>query len=379
MGAVRSVLVVGGGVGGLTAATALRRRDIAVDLAEINPDHSVYGVGIIQPNNTLRALDQIGLADACSAGGGAFPGWRIYDQDGNFLMAAPSTSDASPRHPPINGITRPLLQQILLEAAQGAGTNIKLGVSLESMSEAGEAMEVSLTDGTRRTYDFVVGSDGLYSDMRRRLFPEAPTPQFSGQGVWRYNFDRPAEVEWGAVYYGSTTKVGLVPMSPTRMYMFLVTHEPENPRMPPAALADLMRERLDGYSGLVAKLREQIVDPAGVVYKPMEHLLLPAPWYRGRAIVIGDAAHATTPHLAQGAAMAIEDAVLLGELLGRDAPLPDLLHEFMRRRFDRAKYVIDSSRRIAEWEMEAWVGVENPDANPGKLLGEATHKLMEAY
>ena len=379
MPAVRNVLVIGGGVGGLTATTALRRQGIEVDLVEKNPDHSVYGVGIIQPNNTLRALDSIGLAQACVARGGAFPGWRIFDRDGNPLAEAPGTSDAAPGLPAVNGITRPILQEILLDAARGGGTEIRLGVSVATMDDDGDAVSVEFDDGTRGRYDFVVGSDGLYSDLRRRLFPDAPAPRFSDQGVWRYNFDRPPEVEWGAVYYGERTKVGLVPMSPTTMYMFLVSHEPGSPRFPRERLAELMRERLDGFTGLVATLRERITDPGEVVYRPMEHLLLPAPWHRGRAIVIGDGAHATTPHLAQGAAMAIEDAVLLGELLGREAPLSDLLDEFMRRRFARAKFVIDSSRQIAEWELESWAGIHNPEANPGRLLGEATQRLMEAY
>lgn len=379
MAAVGKVLVVGGGVGGLTAATALRRQGIAVDLVEANRDHSVYGVGIIQPNNVLRALDRIGVADACVQVGGAFPGWRIFDAHDNHLMDAPNSSEASRRHPPVNGITRPLLQRILLDAAQDAGTAIRLGVAIETMQDDGEGVEIEFTDGCRGRYDFVVGSDGLYSDLRRRLFPDAPNPQFSGQGVWRYNFDRPAHVEWGHVYFGRRTKVGLVPMSPTLMYMFVVTHEPDNPRFAPEQLATLLRGRLDEYTGLVAELRGKITDPAAVVYRPMEHLLLPAPWYQGRAIVIGDGAHATTPHLAQGAAMAIEDAVLLAELLGRDEPLPPLLDEFMRRRFDRAKFVIDSSTQIAEWEMEGWAGVQNPEARPGQLLGEATHALMATY
>jgi 2-polyprenyl-6-methoxyphenol hydroxylase-like FAD-dependent oxidoreductase len=336
-------------------------------------------VGIIQPNNTLRALDQIGLADACVARGGSFPGWKIFDQNGKLLMTAPNTNSASPKHPPINGITRPILQEILVGAAVEAGAQLGLGLTVKQFTDTGGQVDVVFSNGQRRPYDLLIGSDGIYSSIRASLFPDAPTPQFSGQSVWRNNFERPADVDWGAIFYGAQTKVGLVPMSPTLMYMFLVSAEPGNPRMPPEGLAELMRARLDGFGGLVSQLRDQITDPAAVVYRPMEHLLLPSPWMKGRVIVIGDAAHATTPHLAQGAAMAIEDAVLLAELMARNAAIPALLDEFMRRRFDRAKYVIDCSRQIADWEMEQWEGIKNPEARPGQLLGEATHKLQEAY
>ena len=128
MAAVSRVLVSGGGVGGLTAAAALRLQGIAVDVVESNPDHSVYGVGIIQPNNTLRALDRIGLAQACVAEGGPFPGWRIYDPSGRLLMEQSLTGDAAPHLPPVNGITRPKLQHILLDAAQSSGADIRTGV-----------------------------------------------------------------------------------------------------------------------------------------------------------------------------------------------------------------------------------------------------------
>jgi 2-polyprenyl-6-methoxyphenol hydroxylase-like FAD-dependent oxidoreductase len=184
---------------------------------------------------------------------------------------------------------------------------------------------------------------------------------------------------WGELYEGLDTKVGFVPLSPDLMYMLIVSAEPNNPRFADASLAVEMRSRLKGYTGFVAEMAELIVDPAEVVYRPLETMLLPAPWMKGRVLLIGDAAHATTPHLAQGAAMAIEDAVLLGELLGRDAEPGTLLDEFMARRFDRAKFVVDSSRQIGEWEMAAWQGKHDPSAQPGALLHSATLALMQPY
>ena len=379
MPAVRNALVVGGGIGGLTTGVALRQAGIEVDLVEVNPTFSVYGVGIIQPNNTLRALDRIGLARQCVARGTPFPGWRIHDAHGTFLMDAPNESRAAPDFPPNNGITRPDLQRILSDAAYAHGVAIRLGTKVAELRDEGDNVEVTLSDGTSARYDLIIGSDGLYSDTRRRVFGDDLKPRFTGQAVWRYNFPRPDRVQWGEIHVGPTSKVGLTPIRQDLMYMFLVSAEPGNPWMPADQLATLMRERLTGFSGPIAELAGQIVESSAVVYKPMESLLLPKPWHRGRVLIIGDAAHATTPHLAQGAAMAIEDAVLLGSLLARDEPLAGLLDEFMGRRFDRARFVVESSDRIAGWEMEHWNGIPNPDARPGELLHEATVALLDEY
>jgi 2-polyprenyl-6-methoxyphenol hydroxylase-like FAD-dependent oxidoreductase len=379
MAGVKNVLVIGGGIGGLTAGVALRQAGIAVDLIEVNPTFSVYGVGIIQPNNTLRALNRIGLAKRCVALGTGFPGWRIHDAHGKPLMDAPNGTTAAPEFPPNNGITRPDFQKVLSEAAYEQGVSIRLGTTVRDLVDRGDGVDITFSDGTRRSYDLVVGCDGLYSDTRRRIFGVVVKPQFTGQAVWRYNLPRPKNLVWGEIHVGPKTKVGLTPMRPDLMYMFLVSAEPGNPRMPVDQLANLMRARLDGFTGVIAELGTQITDPAGVVYKPMENLILPKPWHKGRVLIIGDAAHATTPHLAQGAAMAIEDAVLLAELLRQERPFEQLMAEFMSRRFERAQYVVRSSDQIAQWEMEGWKGIHNPNARPGELLHDASLALLEDY
>ena len=379
MPAINNALVVGAGIGGLTAAIALRQQGIGVDLIEIKPDITVYGVGIIQPNNTLRALDRIGLAEACVSVGAPFAGWRIYDAAGKPLMDAPSTNDAAPAYPPNNGIARPRLHDILSTAAEDAGAIVSYGEAIDAMDDDGAGVNVRFTTGRAGRYDLVVGCDGIYSDMRRRLFGPEHQPRFTGQGVWRYNLPRRADMDWAELYFGPDSKVGLVPISADVMYMLIVTAEPGNPRLGGDGMAKAMRERLVGYSGQIAQLQPLITDPGGVVYRPMESMLLPAPWMKGRCLLIGDAAHSTTPHLAQGAAIAIEDAVLLGELMGRDGPVAPLLDELVARRLPRARHVIESSLQIGEWEMEEWRGVHNPDADPGGLLHRATLAMMDSY
>lgn len=379
MTAASRVLVIGAGIGGLTAAIALRRQGITVDLIEIAETMAVYGVGIIQPNNTLRALDRIGVARACVDAGAAFPGWQIFDRFGALLMAAPSPNDAAPDYPAINGVSRPALHRILSDAARALGIEVRLNTSVAAIDNGDEFAHVSFADGTHASYDLVVACEGIHSPTRSRLFGDTAKQAFTGQGVWRYNLPRPASMSWGGIYFGEASKVGLVPLSPSAMYMFVVTAEPGNPRHEGQDLATKLRERLAEYGGLVAELAPLITDSTGVVYRPMYNLMLPKPWHRGRVVVIGDAAHATTPHLAQGAAMAIEDAVLLAELVGAGADLATVLDAFAERRFARAKFVVDTSAQLAAWELETWAGSHNPEADPGGLLHRATTTLMDAY
>jgi 2-polyprenyl-6-methoxyphenol hydroxylase-like FAD-dependent oxidoreductase len=182
------------------------------------------------------------------------------------------------------------------------------------------------------------------------VFGDVCQPRFSGQGCWRFTTEKPAEMDYSANFYGPN-KAGLIPLTRSSMYMFITTREPGNPWMAEDRLHDLMRDRLHGHLGLAAGIRERIRRPEDVVYKPLETLLLPPPWYRGRVLLIGDAAHTTTPHHAQGAAMAVEDAVVLSELIAQSEDIPAVLDAFMTRRWERCRMVVEASLQVGEWEL----------------------------
>ena len=196
----------------------------------------------------------------------------------------------------------------------------------------------------------MIGADGTYSKIREMAFGDVYTPRFSGQGCWRFTTEKPPDMDYSVAFHGPN-KAGLIPLTRDTMYMFITTSEPGNPWMPDDRLHELMRERLHGHRGFAAEIRDRIRRPQDVVYKPLETVLVPPPWYRGRVLLIGDAAHTTTPHHAQGAAMAVEDAVVLSELLAQDDELPDLLEQFMERRWARCKLVVEASVQVGEWEL----------------------------
>jgi 2-polyprenyl-6-methoxyphenol hydroxylase-like FAD-dependent oxidoreductase len=373
------VLIVGGGIGGLCTAIGLARAGIDCSIIEIKLDWTVYGVGIIQPSNQLRALAELGLADACVERGSAFKGWEICNSAGHVQVRVPNPSVAGSKYPPINGIARPVLHDILVAEAKRSGVTVRLGLTVDELDQDDDGVSVRFSNGTLGRYNVLIGADGTYSKVRELIFPHSPKPGFNGLSVWRYNFPRPADMTWGSAHMARHAKAGLVPMSQSLMYMFVVTAEPGNPKMVPERLHTGMQERLADFTGIIGELREQIVDPYGVVYRPMEPLMLPSPWHRGRVLLIGDAAHSTTPQLNQGASIAIEDASLLAQLLPQDRPILHIFEEFMRRRFSRCEFVVKSSSKIGEWELAEFAGHPDPNQDNAGLLTEAGRILAQPY
>jgi 2-polyprenyl-6-methoxyphenol hydroxylase-like FAD-dependent oxidoreductase len=350
MTSVKKILVVGGGIAGLCTAIGLRDTNISVDIVELNPKWDVYGVGIIQLANALRALAALGLADEAVAQGYPMSGLRLHAPNGHVIADIPQPQLAGPNFPAQNGIARPRLHKILQDAAQATGADVRLGITVQSISQDEGGAHVTFTDGSTGYYDLVVGADGLRSTVRQLVFGNAEQPKYEGQVVWRYNLPRPAHVTDIWMWMGDP-KVGIVPLSAETMYIFITDAAPEGvPKLPADSLAEEMRKRLAGYPGLIAELSPQIIDSSKVVLRPFETILVPAPWHRGRVVLVGDSAHAMTAHIAQGAAMAIEDAVVLTEELKQQDDLNTVLANYNQRRFERVKSIVEMSRQICEWE-----------------------------
>ena len=370
---VSKVLIVGGGISGLALSIGLRRAGIDVEIAEIKQQWSVYHVGIIAQSNLVRAMVGLGIADDCVAAGFPYQGLRFCDANGNVMNETPGVKLAGPNYPAFLGLTRPALHEVLFAASKKAGAPVHLGVSVAELRQSESKVAVRFTDGSAREYDFVVGGDGVHSQLRTMLFGDHLQPRFTGEGVWRYNVPRPPEIDYGSIYATSEgPKAGLIPLTRETAYIFQIGPEPGNPRFPKNELADIMRERLKPFGGTIGELARGITDPALVVYRPLESVLVPSPWYRGRVALIGDAAHSITPHLGQGAAQAVEDAVVLAEELQRNGPLHDSLQSFMRRRFERCKFILEASLQIGEWEMHP-----DPKADVGSLMGRVAQTVVQ--
>ena len=364
-------LVVGGGIAGLCLAVALRDAGVEVEIVEIKREWTVYGVGIIQQSNVVRAMAQLGLVEDYLSAAFPFEKVAIYAPHGQLLATIPVRRLAGEQYPANLGIARPALHDVLTRAALKRGAHVRLGVTVDAFEETGAGVTVQLSTGEKENYDLLVGADGVHSKVRAMLFPDAPQPHFTGQGVWRYNLSRPPALDHLQNFVGPGG-AGLVPLAHDLMYMFVVTSEPGNPRMPADQLHTLMKERAGIYGGLIGEMKEQIVDPHKVVYKPLEVVLLPAPWHKGRAILIGDAVHATTPHLGQGEGMAIEDAIVLSEELCSGKSIQDAFQAFMRRRYERCRFIAEKSELVGYWQMH-----NSPEANVPALVDEMFERTAQ--
>jgi 2-polyprenyl-6-methoxyphenol hydroxylase-like FAD-dependent oxidoreductase len=350
--AARRILIIGGGFSGMSAAIELRKRGAKVDLVEVDDGWRNYGAGISLGGATLRAFRQLGILEAFLREGSAVDGLQAFLPNGAPLANLPTPRVAGPDVPGSGGIMRPVLARILADATRASGADVRLGCTFTRIAQDAEGVDVDFTDGQQRRYDLVVGADGLYSKTRVALFPDAPKPRYSGQAVWRAVLPRPPEVQTAMMWMGRV-KPGVNPVSKDQMYLFLTEHRPNNEHVDPAGFVDKLRALLADFPApMLQRIRDQIGPESQIIFRPLEALLLPRPWFKGRVVLIGDAVHATTPHMASGACIGIEDAIVLAEEVSRPTDVVEALKAFEDRRWERCRMVVENSLRLGQIEME---------------------------
>lgn len=391
MAAVRSVLIQGGGIGGLTLAAALGRRGVEVDVVEAAGPDGVLGVGLNQPANALAALAEIGVREQCLAAGFPFEELLFWNPAGEQVGALPPTVGVY-ETPSNNGISRPLYNDILRTAAEAAGATIRTGATVWDIAEDADGVTVELATwtgkrtppfrdpgATSRRYDLVVGFDGVRSRIREHLFGDTYAPQNTGFAVWRVPLPRPASLTNIVMAVSKDVKAVLTPISGEQMYLALVTAELENTRHDRAGYAGLVQAHMQRFSGELGKLRDAIGPEHSINYAVLQYLTVREPWFRGRVAIAGDAAHTSPPHLAQGAAMAVEDAVTLAAALDEDSTLPAALNAWYARRKERTMFVADCSLALLKQETDTELTDAEAQLVSAGIGGALARLATEAY
>lgn len=374
MGAVRSVLIVGGGFSGLAAAIALRQGGLSVRLVEIAADCGAYGAGISIGGATLRALKDLGVLEAYFRHGFGCEMTELRTPDDHPIQCIPAPRLAGADIPGNGAVMRPALAQILHEEALTQGADVRLLTTIDRFEQRGDAVWVKLTDGSEDSYDLVIGADGLLSPLRAQIMPEAPAPRYNGQSVWRAVLPKLPEVNHTMLWVGETTKVGLNPVSAEAMYVFVNENRPTKDRIADADLADSLRALLEPYAAPLVQAARALIGPdSQIIFRPLEGMLVPLPWHRGRVVLIGDSVHATTPHLASGAGIGIEDAIVLAEELATHDDVDAALTAFGERRWERCRLVVENSAKLGEIEVKGGDKGEH-----ARLMEQSFRALAEA-
>jgi 2-polyprenyl-6-methoxyphenol hydroxylase-like FAD-dependent oxidoreductase len=355
MSAVQNVLVVGGGLAGAGVAVRLARAGVAVDLVEVKPDVHALGSGITLQGNALRELDALGVWESARERGYPFDvtGFRAPDPAGTELFAVPDAKTGGPDYPAAMGMTRPDLAGLLHDKAAEVGVELRYATTTTDLTQDDDGVDVTFSDGSSGRYDLVIGADGVRSWTRRMIGIELETKS-TGMGIWRAFGPRPESVTRTDLIYGGPSYIaGYCPTGENSIYAYVVEDAQDRSTLTPDEQLATMRQLSEAYHGPWDEIRASLTDPSRVNYTWFETHLLPAPWNRGRVVVIGDAAHTCPPTVAQGGAQALEDASVLGQLLvERDVLDADLWDAFHDRRVERARTVVDASNQLAQWQLD---------------------------
>jgi 2-polyprenyl-6-methoxyphenol hydroxylase-like FAD-dependent oxidoreductase len=361
------ILIVGGGIGGMAAAIRFAELGNQVDLIDIDPDWRVYGAGITITGPTLRAYSRLGLLDKLKAQGAITTKTRLFRFDGHHILDLdePVIEDGLPA---TGGIMRPILHRIMQDRVRELDINVRLGISVNKLVEEDGAVYAHFTDGETGRYDLVIGADSIYSKVRALAFPHMGEAQHTGQGCWRISIKRPPGLEFGEFFLGHPNPCGITACADDEVYMWMLTrHIRREKHFNDEELFTNLKAQLADFGGNAGWIRDNMTRENWINYRPLFAAIQPKPWYMGRVVLIGDAVHATTPHLASGAGMAVESALVLAEEIDQADTIESALHAYQERRFERCRDVVDSSLAIGQLQLDNKPPEEHADIMQGAL------------
>ena len=317
------VLVVGAGLAGLAVCHALSRRGISVDLVERDPVPRP-GTGILLAGNAMRALDEMGIGREVRRAGRVVSAFRFASAEGDalFEVAVPGA------WPDFVSIERKVLRALLVEAITPIVP--RNGCVIERFVPHADGVRIVDGEGSSANYGLVVGADGVHSQVAVDLLGDAPAKPIPGRIGWRFVADRPAGLEHPLYQVGNARTFLLHPLPNGRVYCGagpVPSHCVPEGADPRTAL----RTAFQDFGGPVSRVihgLDSISNPEQSIIPTHYWQIDRARWSKERVVLVGDAAHACVPTLAQGAAMAFEDAQVLSAALARADSVEHALAEF---------------------------------------------------
>lgn len=355
----KTFAILGGGICGLSTAIALRNIGIRAEVYESAPGFRPLGAGLLLAANAMRSFQKIGIAEKIAARGRLLPRFSIFDDRGKVITAADATAIGRKYGLHNFAIHRADLHEAL--AAELDPAQLHTGKRATGFSKNGTRTVVQFEDGSTIETDYLLAAEGIHSAIRRQLLPDAG-PRYAGYTCWRAVVDAgPVSQDFASETWGAAGRFGIVPLAGNRIYWFAVVNAPQNdPAMRDFRVADL--QRLFGkFHAPVSQILAQTRDEDLIWNDIID--LQPLPQFAfGNILLLGDAAHATTPNMGQGACQAIEDAAILADELAKNQDPAAAFAAFEKRRLKRTRFIVEHSwslGKIAQWEKPLLVFMRN--------------------
>jgi 2-polyprenyl-6-methoxyphenol hydroxylase-like FAD-dependent oxidoreductase len=334
------ILVVGAGIAGLGAARALRQHGFTADVVEREPAWTHSGAGIYLPGNAARALRALGLESAVAERGSLITHQRLCDHRGRLLTdidLATLWGDVGPCF----ALHRADLHDVL--AAHGDPVPVRMGLPVRRLSQQADTMTAEFGDATADRYDLVIGADGIHSTVRQSVVG-AGAVRPVGRIAWRFVTECPSEVTTWTVLLGRDVSFLAVPIGRGHLYCYCDAPTQGTFRQRGDDATGTLAELLTGFAAPVPAILDAL-GPEDVMHvAPIEEVSLDS-WSYGSVLLVGDAAHATSPNMAEGAAMALEDGLVLAECLASGDDIAQAVARFQARRRPRTQWVLAQTHR----------------------------------
>ena len=340
MSKIERVLIVGAGMAGLTLAISLRRQGLNPEMVERQPAWPVHGAGIYLVGNAMRALGSLNLADEVLRGGALIRTQTLLNDRGRQL-AVIDTESVWKKCGPCVGIHRAHLQSILVRALGTA--EVRFATSVTALAHREDSAAVQFTDGTERLYDLVVGADGVRSSTRKLVFGDAQ-PRYCGQVGWRFLVQCPPSITGWTLFAGDRGVFLFIPVGAGQAYCYADAVVAKPLDDPLEGRLERLRSRFGSYASPVPEALAELRSPDQIHFGAIEDILQ-EPWGAGKVLLIGDAAHATSPNMASGAAMAFEDALVLSKLIASGRAVAQVLNDYTTQRITRIRWVHQQTQR----------------------------------
>jgi 2-polyprenyl-6-methoxyphenol hydroxylase-like FAD-dependent oxidoreductase len=354
--------IVGGGIGGLTLAIALQRKGYQVTVYENAQELKPLGAGLVLAANAVKALMEIGISDEVLQAGKILQSFQVKDIDGNILTES-NAEHLSRKFGVVNNFTihRGDLHRVLQNLLQ-PGT-VQLGKGCVSFQKHNDHVSLTFHDGTSATANYAIACDGIHSSIRKALLPDS-YPRYAGYTCYRGIIEHippHLNIEASSETWGPGKRFGIVPLSDNRLYWFAcINAKAGDPTMQQLKSKELLDQFKDFHSpvGEILALtpNDKIIWNDIIDIKPLKKFAF------GNIALMGDAAHATTPNMGQGACMAIEDAAVLANCIEHYPSVEEAFTQFEKKRIPRTSTIVNTSWRIgqmAQLENRVLIAIRN--------------------